>query len=106
MGRFYGAHQEWAEIRDRTSKRFWERVKHPRSYQEKLSDKESKEEKEYLEAFEEERRLKAEIEAMESEIQNYEGEVSILGRLCFNSSSLAIIQTCPHLFGLFSRSTT
>jgi hypothetical protein len=69
-------YQEWAEIRDRTSKRFWERVKHPRSYQEKLSDKESKEEREYLEAFEEERRLKAEIEAMEGEVASYENEVS------------------------------
>jgi hypothetical protein len=71
-------YKEWADIRDRTSKRVWERVKHPRSYQSKLTDKESKEEKEYLEAFEEERRLKAEIEAMESQIKEFESEVSLL----------------------------
>lgn len=70
-------YQEWAAIRDRTSKRFWERVKHPRSYEGKLSDKEQKEEKEYLEAFEEERRLKSQIEALEGEVGNYEDEVSV-----------------------------
>jgi hypothetical protein len=46
-----------------------------------LSDKESKEEREYLEAFEEERRLKAEIEAMEGEVASYENEVSLVLRL-------------------------
>jgi hypothetical protein len=66
---------EWIAIRDRTHKRIWTKISHPRSNKEILSGKEQKEEREYLEAFAEEHKLRAEKEALEVQVREMEGEV-------------------------------
>lgn len=69
---------EWIAIRDRTHKRVWTKISHPRSNKEILSAKEQKEEREYLEAFAEEQKLRAEKGALEQQIQQMEDEVRFL----------------------------
>jgi hypothetical protein len=68
---------EWIAIRDRTHKRVWTKISHPRSNKEILSAKEQKEEKEYLEAFAEEQKLRAEKRALEEQVGSMEDEVSL-----------------------------
>lgn len=69
-------HENWVKIRDRTSKRFWERVKHPMSHQTVLSDKEAKEEKQYLEAMDKENTFDAELQALSRDIKGLQDSVS------------------------------
>jgi hypothetical protein len=64
------------DIRERTSKRFWVKVKHPVHGKDVLSQKETKEEKEYMEAFAVEQNLKAEIEALDRQIEGLSTDVS------------------------------
>ncbi|KAJ9114981.1 hypothetical protein QFC22_005309 [Naganishia vaughanmartiniae] len=74
-------YKEWIEIRDRTHKRIWTKISHPRSNKEILSSKEQKEEKEYLDAFAEEHKLRAEKETLDGQIEEMEGEIKSLTQL-------------------------
>jgi hypothetical protein len=64
-------------IRERTSKRFWVKLKHPVHGKEVLEQKETKEEKEYMEAFAIEQHLKAEIETLSREMEGLSRDVSV-----------------------------
>jgi hypothetical protein len=77
MARSKKEYAEWIAIRDRTHKRVWTKISHPRSNKEILSAKEQKEEKEYLEAFAEEQKLRAEKRALEDQVGSMEDEVSL-----------------------------
>lgn len=70
---------EWIAIRDRTHKRVWTKISHPRSNKEILTAKEQKEEREYLEAFREEQKLRAERKALEDQVRDMEDEVGWMG---------------------------
>ncbi|KAJ9111334.1 hypothetical protein QFC20_002625 [Naganishia adeliensis] len=72
---------EWIAIRDRTHKRIWTKISHPRSNKEILSSKEQKEEREYLDAFAEEHKLRAEKEALEAQVREMEDEIKSLTQI-------------------------
>lgn len=60
-------YDEWITVRDGTSKRMITKILHPRSHETILSEKESKEEKEYLEALKVEKEIESDIALMHKE---------------------------------------
>jgi hypothetical protein len=88
-------YKEWIDIRDRTHKRIWTKISHPRSNKEILSSKEQKEEKEYLDAFAEEQKLRAEKETLGVQIRGMDDEVR---QLCDTRKHLCAALISSHLY--------
>jgi len=72
--------KDWNDIKGRTLKRLWVKIKHPLHGRQRLTQLEEKEEKEYLAAFTTEKTAQARLEAAEAQISDLSKQVADVSR--------------------------